>query len=397
MDFSTANHKLTIYLKGSLDSAHSDRIEKSVREICDDNIGLPLVFDMYRVDYISTEGIRTLLRFRNSEDEKINVINVSNNLYELFMAGGSGDMFEIRRKPRTLSLKGLKLEASSDSIKLYRVDEYFWLKVNLKKNTIDDIDNENIIARSAFINGIPTEIAYEIVYTEEGCGQLYELSDAHMLAAALYLNPDKISYYTRVFAGFMKDVHCTEMEGADLPDAKRELQYALEKSKKYFSEEDYNMMYDLLATIPDKNTFLYGDFDTEGIMLKYGSPFFVDFANVRVGHPVFDLADIYITYCMNEEDTSMLTLNGSWYDGTGFSDDMRESLFRTFISEYFPCSEEIRHKRVEFIRGIAYLKLILAPAVDNETVTEEMMKPHRRFARMYLMNDVYDLIGKLDF
>ena len=100
---------------------------------------------------------------------------------------------------------------------------------------------------------------------------------------------------------------------------------------------------------------------------------------------------------MNEEDTSMLTLNGSWYDGTGFSDDMRESLFRTFISEYFPCSEEIRHKRVEFIRGIAYLKLILAPAVDNETVTEEMMKPHRRFARMYLMNDVYDLIGKLDF
>ena len=145
MDFSTANHKLTIYLKGSLDSAHSDRIEKSVREICDDNIGLPLVFDMCRVDYISTEGIRTLMRFRNSDDEKIHVINVSNSLYELFMAGGSGDMFEIRRKPRTLSLKGLKLEASSDSIKLYRVDEYFWLKVNLKKNTIDDIDNENMI------------------------------------------------------------------------------------------------------------------------------------------------------------------------------------------------------------------------------------------------------------
>lgn len=397
MDFSTTGHKLTIYLSGSIDSANSQNAERAIKEIREANPDLPLFFDVGRLEYVSNDGLSVLMKFKDENDEKLDIINASNNLYEFFNVGDFRGRFNIRRKPRLLSVNGLETAAKSRTIRLYKIDGDFWLKVNLEKNLLDNIDTENVIARSAFINGIPTEIAYETVTTEDGCGQLYELPESCMLSEALRSHPDKVIYYTKGFAGFMKDVHGTEIDDPDMPETKKELLKALVRAKAFFSEGDFTAMRDFLESVPDRRTFLYGDFDTEGIMLKYGAPFFVDFANAGVGHPIFDLADIYITYCISEDMKQQINLNGSWFDGTGFSDDVRENLFRTFIYDYFACVDNVRRKRMELIKGMAYLKMILSPALRGKNVTEEIMKPQRRFARMYLMNDIYDMIGKIDF
>lgn len=56
-------------------------------------------------------------------------------------------------------------------------------------------------------------------------------------------------------------------------------------------EDDFHTFTSFLATAP-QNAFLYRDFQSRNIMIRDGSPFFIDFQGGRMGFPGYDLASL---------------------------------------------------------------------------------------------------------
>ena len=61
------NDKLTIALTGHIDSANAPQMETEINELCTQNPHKELALDMEDLEYISSAGLRVILRLRKAE------------------------------------------------------------------------------------------------------------------------------------------------------------------------------------------------------------------------------------------------------------------------------------------------------------------------------------------
>ena len=85
---------LTIYVSGRVDSANSAEIEAEVKAARAAVPNVPIVIDAEKLEYISSAGLRILLRLRKAEPE-LSVINVSSEVYDVLEMTGFTDILEI--------------------------------------------------------------------------------------------------------------------------------------------------------------------------------------------------------------------------------------------------------------------------------------------------------------
>lgn len=97
MDHSIKNEVLTIFLKGKINSSNSDETEQGIDAIIGSSEFKSIVFDLGELDYISSAGLRILLRIKQQHaDTKI--VNVSDAIYEIFDMVGFTGFLTIERK-----------------------------------------------------------------------------------------------------------------------------------------------------------------------------------------------------------------------------------------------------------------------------------------------------------
>ena len=97
MDHSIKNEVLTIFLKGKINSGNSEETETAIDEILSSNQYKSIVFDLDELSYISSAGLRILLRIKQ-ENEDTKLINVSQPIYEIFEMVGFAKFLTIERK-----------------------------------------------------------------------------------------------------------------------------------------------------------------------------------------------------------------------------------------------------------------------------------------------------------
>ena len=97
MDHSIKNEVLTIFLKGKINSSNSEETETAIDEILSSNSFKSIVFDLDELSYISSAGLRILLRIKQ-ENEDVKLINVSQQIYEIFEMVGFAKFLTIERK-----------------------------------------------------------------------------------------------------------------------------------------------------------------------------------------------------------------------------------------------------------------------------------------------------------
>ncbi|MBQ7243119.1 MAG: STAS domain-containing protein [Bacilli bacterium] len=97
MDHSIKNEVLTIFLKGKINSSNSEETETAIDEILSSNSFKSIVFDLDELSYISSAGLRILLRIKQ-ENEDVKLINVSQPIYEIFEMVGFAKFLTIERK-----------------------------------------------------------------------------------------------------------------------------------------------------------------------------------------------------------------------------------------------------------------------------------------------------------
>jgi anti-anti-sigma factor len=85
---------LYIGIEGRIDASNAAFAEEKIFAIKNDNPGMHTVVDADKLEYISSAGLRVILRLRK-EEPQLAIINVSPEVYEVFDMTGFADILTI--------------------------------------------------------------------------------------------------------------------------------------------------------------------------------------------------------------------------------------------------------------------------------------------------------------
>ena len=295
---------LKIYLEGKIDSVNAPSVEREINELISSNAGLDVMFDAEDLQYISSAGLRVLLKVRKNKGKSIEIINVSDEVISVFNTTNLSDLFDITRPMRRLYLGRTGPIARSLNGEIYRQPDDNMVKVFNDGISISEVKKERENAHEALVAGIPTLIPFDIVIIGGRYGIVFESAGSVSLANAIMEEPYRIEEYAVKFAAFLHEIH--EMQVGDkFPDIKDRYREWLEKAGRSLSEADRYNIDALINAIPDRSSYVHGDINPADVVISDGEMMLMDMAGSAHGHPVFDLQGLYASLVEMERERPM--------------------------------------------------------------------------------------------
>ena len=283
---------LYIALEGRIDASNANEAEEKILEIKNENIGKHTVIDADKLEYISSAGLRVILRLRK-EEPKLAIINVASDVYEVFDMTGFTDMITVEKAYPKMSVEGCEFIAKGANGAVYRYDAETILKTYFAKDALPEIKQERENARKAFVLGINTAIPYGIVRVGDGYGTVTELLNATSVTKLIRNNPDDLSEAGKYYIDMLKSIHAITVEDGEVPDMK---EIALDWANfvaKHIPYEQGEKLLSLIKAVPKQNTLMHGDYHTNNIMVQNNEPLLIDMDTLCMGHPVFELGSMF--------------------------------------------------------------------------------------------------------
>ena len=283
---------LYIALEGRIDASNANEAEEKILEIKNENIGKHTVIDADKLEYISSAGLRVILRLRK-EEPKLVIINVASDVYEVFDMTGFTDMITVEKAYPKMSVEGCEFIAKGANGAVYRYDAETILKTYFAKDALPEIKQERENARKAFVLGINTAIPYGIVRVGDGYGTVTELLNATSVTKLIRNNPDDLSEAGKYYIDMLKSIHAITVEDGEVPDMK---EIALDWANfvvEHIPYEQGEKLLSLIKAVPKQNTLMHGDYHTNNIMVQNNEPLLIDMDTLCMGHPVFELGSMF--------------------------------------------------------------------------------------------------------
>lgn len=281
-----------IAINGRIDASNASEAEEKIFEIKKQNIDKHTVIDADNLEYISSAGLRIILKIRK-EEPKLAIINVSPEVYEVFDMTGFTDMVTVEKAYKKLSIDGCEFIAKGANGAVYRYDDETIVKTYFSKDALPEIQQERENARKAFILGVSTAIPYGIVRVGEGYGTVTELLDSTNVTKLICNDPENLEKPAEYYVNLLKSIHAVEAEEGDFPDMK---EIALDWARfvsEYLPEVYAKKLISMVNAIPKKNILLHGDYHTNNVMIQNGEPLLIDLDTLCVGHPIFEFGSMY--------------------------------------------------------------------------------------------------------
>lgn len=283
---------LTINLSGRIDSNNAGIVEAEISSLLAENSGETPVFDAGNLEYISSAGLRVLLKFRKMFAQKLDVLNVSDDVYNIFDVSGFTELFNVRKKPREISVDGLEVIGGGSFSTVYRLDPERIVKIyNKKPKTLAEVEQDRLTSREVFTHGIPTAIPFGTVKAGEYYGQVYEMINADTMSGILARHPESLEELSIKAARLLKKLHTTRFEPGTFPDA-RDIQHSRVQSAfdaGLISADDKAVADGVIDGLPYRDTFIHSDFHTGNLMVSGGELILIDVGNAGLGNPMNDL------------------------------------------------------------------------------------------------------------
>ena len=153
------DNNLIVSLEGRLDTNTVSELEN---EISDLNGIESITFDFENLEYISSSGLRLMLKCKK-EIDNTKIINCNPEVFEIFNITGFAEMMQVEKAFRKISIENCKKIGEGFFGNVYRIDSETIVKVYKIPDSLDLIENERKLAKKAFVMGIPTAIPYDIV------------------------------------------------------------------------------------------------------------------------------------------------------------------------------------------------------------------------------------------
>ena len=283
---------LYIAVEGRIDASNAAEAEEKIFSIKNDNPGKHTVVDADKLEYISSAGLRVILRLRK-EEPKLAIINVASDVYEVFDMTGFTDMVTVEKAYQRMSVEGCEFIAKGANGAVYRYDNETILKTYFAKDALPEIKQERENARKAFVLGINTAIPYGIVRVDDGYGTVTELLNAVSVTKLIRNNPDDMSEAAKYYIDMLKSIHAIKVEDGEVPDMKETALDWAQFVSAHIPEEQGKKLRALVEAVPKRNTLMHGDYHTNNIMVQNGEPLLIDMDTLCMGHPVFELGSMF--------------------------------------------------------------------------------------------------------
>ena len=327
-------NEVIISIEGRLDTATSPlasaKINSELKQI--GNVG-QLTLDASKLEYISSSGLRILLSL-SKQHKGFRVKNVQPVVYEVLETTSFTKIMSVERALRELSVEGCEVIGIGGVGTVYRLDDDTIIKVFREGTTIDEVRREITMSKEAFVLGMPTAISFDIVRvlptsggSPERFGLVYELLRAETLSSVIKQHPEQLEHYARKYADLFLQMHSIEVPaGRNVSSAtERELQQVLH-IRRYFSQENIDMLFAILESIPAGNRLLHMDLQTKNVMVQDGELMLIDMGEVGYGHPILDMAHAY---------SAMISLVGDYDAIIGMPRTLGQQLWNIAIDHYF--------------------------------------------------------------
>ena len=299
---------LYIAVEGRIDASNAAEAESKIFSIKSDHPGKHTVVDADKLEYISSAGLRVILRLRK-EEPKLAIINVAADVYEVFDMTGFTDMVTVEKAYPRMSVEGCEFIAKGANGAVYRYDAETILKTYFAKDALPEIKQERENARKAFVLGINTAIPYGIVRVDDGYGTVTELLNATSVTKLIRNNPDDLSEAAKYYIDMLKSIHAITAEDGEVPDMKETALAWADFVAPHLPEEQGKKLRALIEAVPKQNTLMHGDYHTNNIMVQNGEPLLIDMDTLCMGHPVFELGSMFNAFIGYSELDHQVTIN----------------------------------------------------------------------------------------
>ena len=351
--YRTDKNILYIAIEGRIDASNAAAAEEQIFAIKKENEGKHTVLDADNLEYISSAGLRVILKIRK-EEPKLAIINVSPEVYDVFDMTGFTDMITVEKAYKRMSVEGCEFIAKGANGAVYRYDNETILKTYYSKDALPEIQQERESARKAFVLGINTAIPYGIVRVGDGYGTVTELLNAVNITKMLCDDPANIEKPVEYYVDLLKSIHATEAEEGDFTDMRETALGWADFVSKYIPEAQGKKLRAMIEALPKQNTLMHGDYHTNNIMIQNGEPILIDLDTLCVGHPIFELGSMYNAFLgFSELDHNVIK------SFMGYDRDTSERFWNMSLMRYLGTEDRERCKEVETkARVIGYTRLL---------------------------------------
>ena len=288
------NEGMVFLLDGRIDSTNAAEAEQAIRSAAAGAFGA-WILDAAKLSYISSAGLRVILRLKKSNPDT-KIVNASSEVYEIFDMTGFTEMMDISKAYRKLSIDGCEVIGEGANGKVYRIDADTIVKVYKNHDALAEIHNERELARKAFVMGVPTAIPYDVVQVGDLYGSVFELLNAKSFAKLMIEDPSKTDELAKASVEILKTMHATMLRPGELPDKKAEALVWAEFCRDHLPADVGEKLVRLVEEIPDTLNMLHGDYHIKNIMQQNGENLLIDMDTLSMGHPIFEFAAIFLAY-----------------------------------------------------------------------------------------------------
>ncbi len=376
-------------LTGRIDSQNAAKVEAQLMAKLPPE-GMPVVLDAAHLDYISSAGLRVLLRIRKTHPD-MRIINVNSEIYEILDMTGFTEMITVEKSYRVVSIEGCEEIGHGANGTLYRIDRDNVVKVYRNADALPDIQHEREMARLALILGIPTAISYDVVKVNGSYGSVFELLNARSFAKILSSQPEKFDWCVKEFSVMLRKIHETEVPEGKLPDMKQTALSWAQFLADYLPQHALEKLLRLIEAVPEDHHMIHGDYHTKNLELQNDEVLLIDMDTLAMGHPIFELGSMYNAFIgFSEVDHEAIRRF------QGFDFETSKRFWHETLSAYLGTTSATKIREVENkARIVGYTRLIRRGIRRGEVKTERGQAENRLWTQELI--DLLETVDTLTF
>ena len=331
-------------IKGKIDSTNAPEFEKEIMA------ALPTEIDAGELEYISSAGLRVLLKLTKAVGE-VTVVNVGSDVYEIFDVTGFTSILNVKKALREISIEGKKIIGKGGNGTVYRLDDETIVKVYRPDHNIEAIDRERAYAKAAFVAGIPSVIAFDMVKVGDSYGVIYEAMNSDTLGHAIMNDPEHLDEYVAKYVALAKKLHSTPIKDDSITKLKDFLMNRADSPfmAEYLEQSEIDKLKEIIASLADCDTLVHGDFHPGNIMLQDGELMLIDMGEVTRGVPIYDVATVFRDLISAPQNNS-----GIIEESTGMKAEVCMEVGRKFLAMYSGIADPAGFEQYIKTLGLVY-------------------------------------------
>ena len=344
---------MKIDLTGRIDSNNAAQLEAKILKQLEGAKDTSVVLDAAGLDYISSAGLRVLLRVRKTHPS-LRITNVSPEVYEILEMTGFTEMMTVEKAYRVVSVEGCEVIGRGANGTIYRIDQDNVVKVYKNADALADIQHEREVAKLALILGVPTAISYDVVKVGDSYGSVFELLNARPFSKILATEPEKMDWCVQEYVKMLKTIHGTLVPAGKLPDMRETAVGWARFMQDHLPEEAGRKLLAMVEAVPHDDHMIHGDYHTNNLELQNDEVLLIDMDTLAVGHPIFELGSIFNALIgFSELDHEIIRRF------QGYDHETAAAFWKKFLAAYLGTRNERKNREVEHkARIVGYTRLI---------------------------------------